>query len=133
MSHYSEYRTEFVSQECLIKALNDMGYLTVEVHENPAHLMGYEGDQRGQTAHVIVRRRYISSVANDLGFVKNESGAFAAIISEYDRDRHDAEWMNKLADRYAYHAAYEWAAEQGYDIVEDTEQNGEITLRAVQW
>ena len=43
-----------------------------EVHIEPQHLQGYQGDNRAQKAHIIVRRKYVGGSSNDLGFLYDE-------------------------------------------------------------
>ena len=72
----------------LVQSLRDMGYKKVEVHEQAQQLYGYQDDLRPETAEVIIRRQYIGSAANDVGFKRQPSGEFEAIISEFDRRAH---------------------------------------------
>jgi hypothetical protein len=59
MSHFTRLQTRLVDAGALVKALADMGFAHVEVHDQPQHLFGYRGDRRPETAEVIVRRKYI--------------------------------------------------------------------------
>ena len=68
---------------------------------------------------MIVRRKYIDALSNDLGFRKEADGRFVGIISDYDRNRFDASWLKGLSQRYAYHVARETLSEQGFDLVEE--------------
>lgn len=73
----------FKNRECLLQALAECGYGTVEEGE-ALSLYGYRGDQRPETAQIVVRRKFIGSASNDLGFQKTDAG-YVAVISEYDR------------------------------------------------
>ena len=75
--------TAFKNRECLLQALAECGYGTVEEGE-ALSLYGYRGDQRPETAQIVVRRKFIGSASNDLGFQKTDAG-FVPVISEYDR------------------------------------------------
>ncbi len=88
----------------LVKALADLGFNNVELHQNPQSLYGYVGDVRAEKAEVIIRRQYVGSASNDIGFKKRFDGTFEAIISDYDRGKYSQDWLNQLAERYAYHA-----------------------------
>ena len=60
MSMYCNIKTQFKNRAALIAALMETGRWTaeqIEVHDEPRHLYGYHGDQREQTAHVIIRRQ----------------------------------------------------------------------------
>lgn len=90
-----------------------MGYNKVEVCEAPQTLIDYHGQPRPQKATVIVRREYIGSAANDIGFVKNAEGFYTAIVSEYDSHRHNEKWMIGLKKAYAEHGLIKQATRQG--------------------
>lgn len=142
MSHYSALATRFKDRNCLVAALGDVGYKTVEVHETGAALVGYQGDYRDKsdwglhtndiaravTAEVLVRRAYIDPAANDLGFARGADGAFGAIISDYDRSRHDDAWMARLTQRYNLHVDRKKAKSLGYHVKETALPNGAIKL-----
>jgi hypothetical protein len=73
----------FKDRALLIGALNELGY--GEVDEGDAlPLYGYRGDERPETAEIVVRRSQLGSLSNDLGFVRTEDG-YVPIISEYDQ------------------------------------------------
>ena len=73
----------FKDRECLLKALAECGYGTVEEGESLS-LYGYQGDRRPETAQIVVRRKFIGSASNDLGFQKTDAG-YVPVISEYDQ------------------------------------------------
>ncbi len=84
MSKYMTFTgTAFKDGECLLKALAECGYGTVEEGESLS-LYGYRGDRRPETAQIVVRRKFIGAASNDLGFQKTESG-YVPVISEYDQ------------------------------------------------
>ncbi|MBT3307776.1 MAG: DUF1257 domain-containing protein [Rhodospirillaceae bacterium] len=120
MSHFSTMQTAFVSEDHLIAALADVGFENVEHHEFPQNLYGWKGDRRQQTAEVIVRREFIGATSNDIGFARTADGTFKAIISEFDARMFDAGWLGRLSQRYAYRAARDTLAEQGFDLVEES-------------
>lgn len=84
MSSYNEIQTEYSDQQCLVDALKELGYQP-QVSEKAQHLEGYHGDQRSQTAEIIIPRRQVGGASNDVGFKRNADGKFTAIISDYDR------------------------------------------------
>lgn len=100
MSAYAEYVTEFDNAEMLIQCLKESGFAEVEYHETAQHLIGYHGDTRQDTAEIIVRRKFVGSASNDIGYKRGEDGKFRAIISEYDSHTYDRDWQTRLADNY---------------------------------
>jgi len=130
MSHYSKVTTRLVDEAALLKALADLGFAAVEVHERPLGLRGYKGDLRKDTAHVIIRRRFIGPYSNDIGFLRQADGSYAAIISEFDEVEkgYDQAWLNRLSQRYAYHVAVTQLTAQGFSLIEEQDENGELVL-----
>ena len=129
MSHFTVLRTQIIDAESLVKALAEMGFTQVEVHQTAQYLYGYRGDVRPQMAEVIIRRTFIGPASNDIGFKRQEDGTFDAIISDYDRARYSQQWLHRLTQSYAYHVARVKLEEQGFALVmEETQQDGPIHL-----
>lgn len=127
-SHYTVCQTELKDEKALVAALADLG-LPAEVHATPAALYGYEGDERPERAHVVVRRAHVGHASNDIGFVREADGRYRAIISEFDGRRYDAAWLGKLAQRYARNVVVRAAAARGQRVVgEETLPDGRIRL-----
>lgn len=88
MSEFITCETVYTDEGLLKEALVDLGIALeqIEVHAEGAELVGYQGDQRIQKAHVIVRRQHVGSASNDIGFEKQADGTYKAIVSEYDKN-----------------------------------------------
>jgi Protein of unknown function (DUF1257) len=128
MSHFTTLRTQIADVKALQTALADLGFKDVEVYEKAQPLHGYRGDERQQTAEVIVRRRHIGLLSNDLGFKRNATGTFDAIISDFDRRTYSQEWLDRLTQRYAYHVARAKLEEQGFVLTSEEQKDGKIHL-----
>jgi hypothetical protein len=129
MSHFTTMTTQITDPDALRAALADVGYRDVEVHDEAQPLYGYRGDVRADRAHVIVRRRYIGRASNDIGFRRESDGHFLAVISEYDRRKHNEAWLGRVNARHAYHATSATLAEQGFHIADETvEEDGTVRL-----
>ncbi|HBB33025.1 MAG TPA: hypothetical protein DDZ80_06720 [Cyanobacteria bacterium UBA8803] len=134
MSHFTSIKTQIKQVDALVKALADVGFNQVEVHDTAQPLYGYQGDVRPQTAEVIVRRQYIGSASNDIGFKRQEDGQFEAIISEYDRTNYSQDWLNRLTQRYGYHGLMATAPAEGFTVEEDeTLADGTIRVVVARW
>ncbi len=84
MSKYMTFTSAaFKDRECLLQALQECGYAETEEGDS-LPLYGYRGDKREETAQIVVRRKFIGSASNDLGFRKTENG-YVPVISEYDQ------------------------------------------------
>ena len=131
ISHYTAVRTQIKNRDCLVKALNDLGFEgKVELHDGEgANLYGYMGDKRTQTANVILRRKHVGGSSNDIGWKLREDGTYEAIISEYDSGKYNKAWCEKLMQRYSLHTIKKQARAQGYTISEEViDSKGEITI-----
>lgn len=106
MSRYCTVETQFIDGDALVAALIETGNWTaeqIEIHTDPQNLFGYGGDRRAQKAHIIIRRKYVGSASNDIGFIQKEDETYEAIISEYDSRRYGKKWIGQLTGNYAYH------------------------------
>lgn len=129
MSAYITTLTPMTDQECLLAALFDLGFdeSKVEVHATPVNLIGYEGSQRAQLAHVVIRRRNISNASNDVGFLASPTG-YQLTVSGYDRTRFNADWIEQLHGRYQLHVS----AKQERLAAEERERLEEERRRVVE-
>ena len=129
------------NREALILALARSGFSTthIEVHDTPQSLYGYQGDKRAQKAHVIIRRRYIGSASNDVGF-ENVDGTFVAHISEFDSGtgtyssnrtsaRCNQEWQSRLGTYYGIEAAKLECKKNHMRCLEEVDKENRPTLR----
>jgi hypothetical protein len=129
MSHYQQIKCRIREAPLLLESLREIGYAAVEYHEQADHLYGYQGDRRPETAEVIIRREYVGRMSNDIGFKRQEDGEFNAIISEYDRTRYNAAWLQELNQRYAYKVVMAYAHDADLIVEnEQTRENGEIVI-----
>ena len=129
MSHYTIVETKIVDAPALAEGLADMGYEDVEVWESAQPLVDYSGSETKETAEVIVRRKHVGRLANDIGFKRQPAGPMRAIISDWDRDKHGEGWMRELTRRYAYHAARGKLEAQGFTLArEERDADGRIRL-----
>jgi len=89
MSKYIVCQTKYASLELLLDSLEEIGIKRdhVEVHEQPANLHGYRGDSREQKAHVIIRKQFVGSSSNDIGFLRTEDGTYQTYVSDFDRSQ----------------------------------------------
>lgn len=129
MSHFTIIKTQLRDRDLLHQALRKMGFGTVELHDTPQPLYGYEGDARPERAEVIVRRQFISEFSNDIGFQKQKDGSYSAIISDFDRNQYDQQWLGKVGQCYGYLALFKSAREQGLTVdIEETLADGTIRI-----
>ena len=131
VSHYSEVAIEMADQACLVAALGRLGFQgKVEVHSEAQSLCGYRGDVRPQKAHIIIRRQYVGSAANDLGFERQADGKYRAFISDFDRsdNGYNDAWLGRLKQAYGVEKARLEARKKGYLVTEKKLDDGRIRL-----
>ena len=127
MSHYTTIALEIRDRDALVAALGDLGLAKVEIHDQPQHLCGYEGDLRPEKAEVIVRREQVGPLSNDIGFRNTEGGTFEAIISDYDQQNGYAQnWRGRLMQRYGRNAAVAKLAKKGFRVVREEARGGKL-------
>jgi hypothetical protein len=131
MSHYIDIEMQIKDRNALVRALGRMGFKNkVEIHDDARNLYGYQNDERKQKANVIIRKKFISSASNDIGFEKQDSGFFTAHISEYDKSiGYDDKWTTKLFTYYGVECAKQEAEREGLTYVEDVDEKNRIRLR----
>ena len=91
-----------VDEECLLEALANVGFTAdkIEVHSEPVRLEGYEGREREQVAHVVIRRNHVGGSSNDIGFLKTPTG-YQAFVSGFDAGRgHGQPWLQAVQKHY---------------------------------
>ena len=93
------------SAQHLKAALEAVGLREVEIHAEPQPLLSWRNQPVGESAEVIVRRRFIGATADDLGFLRRPNGQFEAIVSEILLGRFDLRWFAELDKRHAALAA----------------------------
>ena len=133
MSKYVELRTSVTDERYLVEALQELGYQP-EVCREGRSLVGYRGDKRDEQAQIIIPRRQLDSASNDIGFARDKSGVYQAIISEYDRGiGFDEGWLGRLAQTYKERQTMSVAKAKGYVFkgreVIHTPQGKKIQLR----
>jgi len=112
-----------------------MGYSEVEEHAIAQQLFDFQGrpthylDSTGDKANVIVRRHIVTGAANDLGFKLEADGTYTAIVSEYDRHKHNAGWMKQLKMHYTEKVDMKQAAKMGVKLIGRKVVNGKVQLQ----
>jgi len=130
MSHYLEIKTKITNRSALVTALTKCGYKLdqIEVHDEATNLYGYQGDKRKTKANVIVRRKDVGAVSNDIGFKQAEDGTYEAIISQYDKGKHNDKWLNKVSTEHSIENARQAFKTNGWDYTESIDDQGRTQL-----
>ena len=145
----SKYSTNpipaFKDAKLLIAALTEMGFKASEVQyfQTATQLFDFQGhathytDKNGDKGNIVLRASAVNRIlsggsSNDIGFKQNSDGSFSALISQYDSNFANAQWLGKLTGAYAREAIKAKALKQGFRFVGSTNQNGKTKLQFVQ-
>ena len=122
MSHFSRIKTQMVEQDFLTQALTDLGYQW-EAGDLTIRNLGIESRK------VNIRVKLGGLFGRQVGFVK--SGDSYTLVGDWSgaASAEREKFINRLTQRYAYHAARAKLQAQGFDLVnEETSQDGQIRL-----
>lgn len=135
MSKFAQYSTVMNDAKCLKKVL-EKRFKEVELHSSPEQLIDFQGkathylDESGDKAEIIIRRKHVGGAANDIGFTKDSSGNYKAIISAYDSSKHNQKWLDNLCKDYLVEKATSIMTEEGAELFEsETLSNGSIRMK----
>jgi hypothetical protein len=126
MSHFSNIKTQIRKVEFLSAALDDLG---VSWQGGPQPVRGYQGATR--TADVVIAQEN----GYDVGFSHNSQEYELVTDLEFWQQNWSVErFLNKITQRYAYHAVKESAAQQGFQVAEEhNNQDGSVRLVVQRW
>jgi hypothetical protein len=121
MSHFSRLKTSIVEKEFLLAALKDMELQFSEGQD--LILDGFQGANR--KVDILIK----FEVGYPIG-LKLRNGKYEIVADWFGvMKTSKKEFSNKLQQRYAYHAAISRLTEQGFSLVEETNNdNQEIRL-----
>lgn len=144
MSHYCEMEVDFDvdHEEELVAALEkQFGKGTVEVHKEPQPLFGWYGDDRSKVeakssdyappCDIIIRRKYVGSSANDIGFKRTREGHFRAFVSKYDNGAtFTAQKQGLVAQEYGALVAEKTLKREGWKTFRTALPDGSVKVTA---
>jgi hypothetical protein len=120
MSHFSRIKTQMVDPKFVIMALKDLGF---RYEEGQQEVRGFSGQKSQVDIRVSLPLSY------DIGLRKGSSGY--EIVADWFgvRGINQQDFTQKLNQRYAYHATRAKLEEQGFQMVEEKqEETGQIRL-----
>lgn len=141
MSHFVECQTQFRDPQALVAALVECGFMAeqIEIHAEAVPLMGYQGDDREQKAHIVIRREHVGPGANDVGWERQADGSYTAWISEFDAGvgafesrgdsaRFNTASQNRIRQEYAYQVISRQQRDRGRSVSRQRLASGEIEV-----
>ena len=134
MSQYEELTTTMTDQGYLVDALTEMGYKP-EVQTEGTALRGYGGVSWNRPVQVTIPREQLRGALAPVGFGRDETGVFQAVIDDLDRKCSglDEGWLGQVAQAYKERQTMAVAKTKGYvfrgrEIVQ-TPQGPKVQLR----
>jgi Protein of unknown function (DUF1257) len=117
MSHFTRMKTQIVEKEYLLQALADLDYAC---EEGQVDIRGYGGNRMRVDIKIAT-----ASHGYDIGFRK--TGNAYEIVADWwgIRGINQAQFLQKVMQRYAYHADRAKLEEQGFALVSEEVQQGE--------
>jgi len=128
MSHFSTIKTQLKDTEPLIKALNNLGYIT---NQEEKFVKGY----RGKFTAVDISMNLPGDTK--VGFKWDNNSNAYELVTDLDLWKFELpveRFISKVTQMYAYETIISKTKEDGYQIVEQKNQNdGSIELVLTKW
>ena len=128
MSHFSTIKTQLKEAKPLIKALNQLGYV---INQEEKFVKGY----KGQFTAVDISMDLPSNTK--VGFKWDNNSNAYELVTDLDLWKFDLpveRFISKITQMYAYNTIISKTEEDGYQIVEQKNQNdGSIELVLTKW
>ena len=128
MSHFSTIKTQLKDSEPLIKALNSLGYI---INQEEKFVKGY----RGKLSAVDISMNLPGDTK--VGFKWDNNSNSYELVTDLDLWNFEIpveRFISKVTQMYAYETIISKTKEDGYQIVEQKNQNdGSIELVLTKW
>ena len=128
MSHFSTIKTQLKNSEPLIKALNNLGYM---INQEEKFVKGY----RGKYTAVDISMNLPGETK--VGFKWDNNSNSYELVTDLDLWKFELpveRFISKVTQMYAYETIISKTKEDGYQIVEQKNQNdGSIELVLTKW
>ena len=128
MSHFSTIKTQLKDAEPLIKALNNLGYI---INQDEQFVKGY----KGKFTAVDISMNLPGDTK--VGFKWDNNSNAYELVTDLDLWKFELpveRFISKVTQMYAYETIISKTKEDGYQIVEQKNQNdGSIELVLTKW
>ena len=128
MSHFSTIKTQLKDSEPLIKALNNLGYI---INQEEKFIKGYKGKFTAVDISMILPGD------TKVGFKWDNNSNAYELVTDLDLWKFELpveRFISKITQMYAYETIISKTKEDGYQIVEQKNQNdGSIELVLTKW
>ncbi len=128
MSHFSTIKTQLKDAEPLIKALNNLGYM---INQEEKFVKGYKGKFTAVDISMNLPNE------TKVGFKWDNNSNAYELVTDLDLWKFELpveRFISKVTQMYAYETIVSKTKEDGYQIVEQKNQNdGSIELVLTKW
>ena len=128
MSHFSTIKTQLKDAEPLIKALNNLGYM---INQEEKFVKGYRGKFTAVDISMNLPRE------TKVGFKWDNTSNSYELVTDLELWKFEIpveRFISKVTQMYAYETIISKTKEDGYQIVEQKNQNdGSIELVLTKW
>ena len=128
MSHFSTIKTQLKEADSLIKALNQLGF---EINHDKKFVKGFKGQFTAVDISMDLPKN------TKVGFKWNNNSNAYELVTDLDLWNFDLpveRFISKVTQMYAYQTIITKTEENGYQIVEQKNQNdGSIELVLTKW
>ena len=128
MSHFSTIKTQLKEVKPLITALNQLGY---EINQDKKFVKGYKGQFTAVDLSIDLPGN------TKVGFKWNNNSNAYELVTDLDLWNLDIpveRFISKITQMYAYNTIVSKTKDEGYQIVEEKNQNdGSIELVLTKW
>ena len=128
MSHFSTIKTQLKEVKPLITALNQLGY---EINHDKKFVKGYKGQFTAVDLSIDLPGN------TKVGFKWNNNSNAYELVTDLDLWNLDIpveRFISKITQMYAYNTIVSKTKDEGYQIVEEKNQNdGSIELVLTKW
>ena len=128
MSHFSTIKTKLKEAKPLIKALNQLGYV---INQEKKFVKGYKGQFTAVDISMDLPKE------TKVGFKYDNNSKSYELVTDLDLWKFDLpveRFISKVTQMYAYQTIIAKTEEDGYQIVEQKNQNdGSIELVLTKW
>ena len=130
MSHFSTVETKMNDLQCILEALNDLGYEYTQAEEG-VNVRGYNQQLEKADISIKISGKY------DVGIRVGVNG-FELLADwwgvEATRGITEQQFVNQVQQRYAYHKVLKEVKKKGYTLdMEETKNDNVITLTVRKW
>lgn len=116
MSHFTTVKTRIRDRELLILALEDLG---TPWDDKPVR--GYQGTRVSTDIRAVFEGHY------DVGFRLHDDH-YEAVGDFSMLGREAQDFLQRLTQRYAYHTTFRTLAGQGFEVIEESQEDGNLHL-----